>query len=49
MNTIPAALAGAVADKPADLQRALSLGVDGVISNRPDALQRILEEQLIPA
>jgi len=37
------------ADKPADLQRALSLGVNGVISNRPDALQRILEERLIPA
>ena len=37
------------ADKPADLQRALSLGVDGVISNRPDALQRMLEERLIPA
>lgn len=37
------------ADKPADLQRALSLGVDGVISNRPDALHRILEERLVPA
>lgn len=36
-------------DKDADLHRALALGVDGVISNRPDALQQILEERLVPA
>ena len=37
------------ADTDADLRRAVSLGVDGVISNRPDALLRILGEQLVPA
>jgi glycerophosphoryl diester phosphodiesterase len=37
------------ADRDADLHRALALGVDGVISNRPDALQKILRERLVPA
>lgn len=37
------------ADRDADLHRALAMGVDGVISNRPDALLRILEERLVPA
>ena len=36
-------------DRDADLHRALALGVDGVISNRPDALLRIVEERLVPA
>lgn len=36
-------------DHDADLRRALALGVDGVISNRPDALQRVLSERLVPA
>lgn len=35
-------------DSDPDIQRALSLGVDGVITNRPDALQRVMSEQLVP-
>ena len=30
-------------DRPADMQRALALGVDGVITNRPDLLRRVLD------
>lgn len=36
-------------DHEPDLRRALSLGVDGVITNRPDLLQRVMSEQLVPA
>ncbi|MGZ5399646.1 MAG: glycerophosphodiester phosphodiesterase [Nocardioides sp.] len=36
-------------DDEADLRRTLALGVDGVITNRPDVLQRVMSEQLIPA
>ena len=32
-------------DSDADLRRALDLGVDGVITNRPDALERILADR----
>ena len=37
------------ADHPADLRRALDLGVDGVITNRPDLLQSVLADRLVPA
>lgn len=37
------------ADRAADMERALALGVDGVISNRPDVLQRVLADRLVPA
>ena len=37
------------ADQDGDLRRAVDLGVDGVISNRPDALQRVLAHRLVPA
>ena len=36
-------------DSVADLHRALSLGVDGVITNRPDVLLGMLEQRLVPA
>jgi glycerophosphoryl diester phosphodiesterase len=36
-------------DKDADVRRAIDLGVDGVISNRPDAVQRALADRLVPA
>ncbi len=36
-------------DRDDDLRRALSLGVDGVITNRPDALQRVLAGRLVAA
>ena len=36
-------------DDDADLRRTLALGVDGVITNRPDVLQRVMSEQLVPA
>ena len=36
-------------DRDADIRRALELGVDGVISNRPDAVQRALADRLVPA
>lgn len=34
-------------DRDADVRRALSLGVDGIISNRPDAVQRVMTERLV--
>lgn len=37
------------ADRAADLQRALACGVDGVITNRPDVLHRVIADQLVPA
>lgn len=36
-------------DDEADLRRTLTLGVDGVITNRPDVLQRVMLEQLVTA
>lgn len=36
-------------DRPADMERALALGVDGVITNRPDVLRHVLERRLVPA
>ena len=36
-------------DRPADMERALALGVDGVITNRPDVLRRVLDGLLVPA
>jgi glycerophosphoryl diester phosphodiesterase len=33
-------------DRPADLARALALGVDGVITNRPDVLRRVRGDHL---
>lgn len=36
-------------DREADVRRALALGVDGVISNRPDVVHRALAERLVPA
>jgi glycerophosphoryl diester phosphodiesterase len=36
-------------DSVADIHRGLSLGVDGVITNRPDVLQRMLEDRLVTA
>ncbi len=36
-------------DRDADIDRALRLGVDGVISNRPDAVQRMVADRLVPA
>jgi glycerophosphoryl diester phosphodiesterase len=37
------------ADRAADLRRAIDHGVDGVITNRPDVLQQVLFERLVPA
>jgi len=37
------------ADRPADIARALAMGVDGVISNRPDVVRRMLADRLVPA
>jgi glycerophosphoryl diester phosphodiesterase len=37
------------ADREGDLRRALDLGVDGVITNRPDVLRRVLTDRLVPA
>jgi len=37
------------ADRATDMQRALHLGVDGVVTNRPDVLQRMLADRLVPA
>jgi glycerophosphoryl diester phosphodiesterase len=34
---------------PPDVRRVIDLGVDGVISNRPDAVQRALADRLVPA
>ena len=36
-------------DREADVRRALDLGVDGVISNRPDVVHRALTDRLVPA
>jgi glycerophosphoryl diester phosphodiesterase len=36
-------------DDRADIERALDLGVDGVITNRPDVLERVLAGRLLPA
>ena len=36
-------------DQVADVRRVLDLGVDGVITNRPDAVQRALADRLVPA
>jgi glycerophosphoryl diester phosphodiesterase len=36
-------------DAPADMERALDLGVDGVITNKPDVLEQVLRERLAPA
>ena len=36
-------------DRPADMERALASGVDGVITNRPDVLHRVREGRLAPA
>ena len=36
-------------DEGPDLHRALSLGVDGIISNRPDVLQRLASDRLVAA
>ena len=36
-------------DRPADMERALASGVDGVITNRPDVLNRVREGRLAPA
>ncbi len=36
-------------DREPGMHRALDLGVDGVISNRPDLLQRTLADRLVPA
>ncbi len=36
-------------DSVADIHRALSLDVDGVITNRPDVLLRMLDDQLVSA
>jgi len=35
-------------DQQADIRRVLDLGVDGVISNRPDVVRRALADQLVP-
>lgn len=35
-------------DREHDVRRALALGVDGIITNRPDVLQRVISEQLVP-
>lgn len=36
-------------DRAYDMRRAIRLGVDGVITNRPDVLAKVLEEQAHPA
>lgn len=36
-------------DRAADIERAIDLGVDGVISNRPDVVSRVLGDRLVPA
>lgn len=36
-------------DRPADMARSLDLGVDGVITNHPDRLERTLLSDLVPA
>ncbi len=36
-------------DRPADMTRVLDLGVEGVISNRPDVLRRVLADRLVAA
>ena len=36
-------------DQQADVRRVLDLGVDGVISNRPDVVRRALADRLVPA
>jgi len=36
-------------DRPTDMERVLDLGVDGVITNRPDVLRRVLTDRLVPA
>ena len=36
-------------DRPADMERVLDLGVDGVITNRPDVLRKIVTDRLVPA
>ena len=35
-------------DEPADLTRLIDMGVDGIITNYPDRLQKIIEERGIP-
>lgn len=37
------------ADRAADMQRVIECGVDGVITNRPDVLLRVVSAQLVPA
>jgi len=37
------------ADRPAAVTRALGMGVDGVISNRPEVVRRLLADRLVPA
>lgn len=37
------------ADRASEMTRAIGLGVDGIITNRPDVLQRALSDQLVPA
>ena len=36
-------------DAPADMERALDLGVDGVITNKPDVLDQVMRDRLAPA
>jgi glycerophosphoryl diester phosphodiesterase len=36
-------------DRPADMERALAAGVDGVITNRPDVLESVRGDGLVPA
>jgi len=37
------------ADRAGDMQRAIECRVDGVITNRPDVLQRVMSKQMVPA
>ena len=36
-------------DRPAEIERVLDLGVDGVITNRPDVLRQLMADRLVPA
>jgi glycerophosphoryl diester phosphodiesterase len=36
-------------DRVPEIQRALALGVDGVITNRPDVARQVLDRRLVPA